>query len=202
MAKIIGISASPRKGMSTEYYIKILLSEIKKESSKKIDTEQINLSSAVVKPCIACDYCKTHFDCSQDDTFKKEFIDKLKDDDLKGIVFGSPVYMGGITALGKAFLDRTVLFRRNNFHFKNMVGGAFSIGNSRNGGQELTLSNIHHAFLIHDMIIVGDGFSTSHFGGSAWFGNPAGFKDDPDGTSTTLHLAKRMVEMFKLLKYI
>ena len=76
--------------------------------------------------------------CSQQDDFQP-LIPKLADPKIAGIIMASPVYMGSMSSQAKAFIDRTVLFRRNGFMFKNKLGGALTVGGSRNGGQELTL---------------------------------------------------------------
>ena len=94
--------------------------------------------------------------CSQKDDFQ-QLIAKLADPEVVGIILASPVYMGCMSSQAKAFIDRSVLFRRNGFLFRNKLGGAIAVGGSRNGGQELTIQAIHAGMMIHDMIIVGDG---------------------------------------------
>ena len=74
-----------------------------------------------------------------------------------------------------------------------------AIGASRNGGQELTLQNIHAAMMIHDMILISDGCNTSHFGGTVW--NVGEDKEDENGLKTIRSLAKRMAETMKLLNH-
>ncbi len=164
MIKIVGISGSPRKNENSEKLLKLALEEIGKN---KISTEFISLAGKNFSGCIACGYCKENFSCSKKDDLTP-IIEILKDEDIKGIILASPVYMGGMTSQAKAFLDRSVLFRRNGFFFKDKVAGAITIGGSRNGGQDITLQNILAAFMIHDMIIVPDAAPTAHFGGAAW----------------------------------
>lgn len=91
---------------------------------------------------------------------------KLADPNIGGLLLGSPVYMGSMSSQLKAFLDRSVVFRRNGFLFQDKPAAAIAVGGSRNGGQELTIQAIHAALLIHDMIIVGDGQPGAHFGGT------------------------------------
>lgn len=102
-----------------------------------------------------------------------------------------------MTSQAKALLDRTVLFRRNGFLFKNKLGGVITVGGSRNGGQELTIQAVHAAMMIHDMIIVGNG---QHFGGAAWSNHPAGYEGDETGIETAKLTGKRIAEVACMMK--
>jgi len=197
--KIIGISASARANKSTHFLLEQCLDEIKLSSAgagKNIDVELINLAPLNIQGCIACGKCKKGVLCSQEDDFQP-LIAKLADPDVVGIVMATPVYMGCMTAQAKAFIDRTVLFRRNGFMFKNKLGGVIAVGGSRNGGQELTIQAVHAGMMIHDMIIVGDG---DHFGGADWGGNPAGYENDEMGITTARNLGRRMGEVASLMQ--
>lgn len=196
--KILGVSASPRKSKSTHFLLEQCLDEIKKTSSalsKPITTELINLAGKTINGCIACGACQKGVQCSQKDDFQ-DCLKKLADPQLKGIIIATPVYMGSMTSQAKAFLDRTVLFRRNGFLFKNVLGGVISVGGSRNGGQELTIQAVHAAMMIHDMVIVGDGL---HFGGTAWSNHPEGYEADQTGLETARLTGKRMAEVACLM---
>lgn len=197
--KIVGISASPRKNKSARFLLDQALQEIQNSSAAtgiSIETEVIDLAGKKINGCIACDKCKKGVLCSQEDDFQP-IISILSDPDLKGILLSTPVYMGTMTAQAKAFLDRTVLFRRNGFLFKNLLGGVISVGGSRNGGQELTIQAAHAAMMIHDMIIIGDGL---HFGGTAWSNHPEGYDADATGIETARLTGKRMAEVLCLMK--
>ena len=188
--KIIGISASARKNKSTHFLLEQCLAEI-----KGIETELIDLAPLRVNGCIACDACKKGVLCSQEDDYQP-IIAKLADPEVVGIIVATPVYMGCMSSQAKAFLDRTVLFRRNGFMFKNKLGGVITVGGSRNGGQELTIQAVHAAMMIHDMIIVGDG---DHFGGAAWANHPDGYQADTTGITTAQNLGKRMAEVAHMM---
>ncbi len=192
--KIIGVSASPRKNKSSHFLLGKSLEAAQKAAENRnisIETELIDLAPLKFRGCIACDKCKKGPSCSQDDDFR-ELIPKLSDPNLGGIILSTPVYMGSMTSQAKAFLDRTVLFRRNGFQFRDKTGGVIAVGGSRNGGQELTCQAIHAAMMIHDMIIVGDG---GHFGGAAWSNHPDGYKGDDTGIETARDLGRRVVEV-------
>lgn len=196
--KIIGISASARKNKSTHFLLEQCLDEVKGSADgagKSIETELIDLAPLKVHGCIACDACKKGVLCSQQDDYQP-IIAKLADPEVVGIIVATPVYMGCMTSQAKAFLDRTVLFRRNGFMFKNKLGGVITVGGSRNGGQELTIQAVHAAMMIHDMIIVGDG---DHFGGAAWANHPDGYQGDTTGIATVKNLGKRIAEVAQMM---
>ncbi|MEE4239909.1 MAG: flavodoxin family protein [Desulfopila sp.] len=197
--KILGISASPRKNKSTRFLLQQCLMEIEKHSGKlgaPLETKCIDLAGLKVSGCIACDKCKKGVLCSQDDDFQ-QIIPELSDPQLKGLILATPVYLGSMSSQAKAFLDRTVMFRRNGFLLKNMLGGVLAVGGSRNGGQELTIQTVHAAMMIQDMIIIGDG---SHFGGTAWSNHPNGYEGDTAGIETARQTGRRFAEVAALMK--
>ncbi|MBM9603702.1 flavodoxin family protein [Desulfopila inferna] len=197
--KILGISASPRRDKSSHFLLQQCLDEIEKSSvvlDAPIKTEIIDLSGLRISGCVACGKCNKGVLCSQDDDFQ-QILPKLADPLLRGIVISTPVYMGSMTSQAKAFLDRTVLFRRNGFLLKNVLGSVLAVGGSRNGGQELTIQGVHAAMMIHDMIIIGDG---DHFGGIGWSNHPEGYEHDEVGIKTAHKTGKRMAEVAALLK--
>ncbi len=196
--KIIGICGSPRKNKTSEFALKTSL-DAAVQQNPSIETELLTLAGLTINPCTSCGFCRDNFYCNDALDDFAPLLEQLKDNSIKGIIISSPVYMGSMTAQTKAFLDRTVLFRRNGFHFKNMVGGAIAVGGSRNGGQELTLRAIHNAMLIHDMVVVGDGNPTAHFGGTGWQRVPDGLENDAESLDTFRSLGKRVAEMVTML---
>ena len=197
--KIIGVSASARINKSTSFLLKQCLEKAKSsavEMGKTLEVELIDLAPLKFNGCIACDACKKGVLCSQEDDFQ-QLIPKLGDPEVAGIIIATPVYMGCMSSQAKAFIDRTVLYRRNGFLFRNKLGGVITVGGSRNGGQELTIQAVHAAMMIHDMIIVGDG---DHFGGAAWGNHPDGYQKDQIGIQTAKNLGKRMTEVATMMK--
>ncbi len=93
-----------------------------------------------------------------------------------------------MSAQAKAFLDRSVALRRNGFLWADKPAGALAVGNSRHGGQELTVKGILAAFLIHGMVVVGDAPESCHFGGMAWSGGDGGIAADAYGLATARNL--------------
>ncbi len=197
--KIIGIAASARKNKSTYFLLEQCFEELKLTAEglgTALEVELIDLAPLKFQGCIACDSCKKGVLCSQQDDFQS-LIPKLADPEVSGIVMATPVYMGCMSSQAKAFIDRTVLYRRNGFLFRNKLGGVIAVGGSRNGGQELTIQAVHAAMMIHDMIIVGDG---DHFGGAAWGNHPDGYQRDEVGINTARKLGKRIAEVAAMMK--
>ncbi len=191
--KIIGISCSPRKGQSTRYALDNCLKAIT-EKFPDVETDVIDLAERKVGSCIACGVCMKKLECSQEDDFNK-IIPSLSGPAPAGMIVATPVYLGGMSGQCKAFLDRCVMFRRNGFLFRNMVGGVIAVGGFRNGGQEITTQQVHAAMLVQDMIVVGDGSPGAHFGGTAWSGHPDGIKADAVGLQTVQNLGCRVAEL-------
>jgi multimeric flavodoxin WrbA len=162
-----------------------------KEAAPGVETQLVELAGKQVNGCLACGKCMKEVTCSQDD-FMGELLPLLMQKDLGGLILASPVYLGCMTAQAKAFLDRCVPLRRNGFLLRNIVGGAIAVGGMRNGGQTVTLQQIHAAMLVQDMIVVGDGKPTSHFGGTGFSGMEGGIVADEFGLATAVNLGRRV----------
>ncbi|MBN2313667.1 MAG: flavodoxin family protein [Sedimentisphaerales bacterium] len=191
--KIIGINCSPRKGQTTQKSLEACL-EAAREESSQIRTDIIELAGLDIRGCLACGYCRKQLQCKQEDDFNS-LISAINDKELAGIVIGTPVYLGSMAAQCKAFLDRSVMFRRNGFLFRNKVGGVLAVGGVRNGGQELTIQAVQAAMLCHDMICVSDGMNTAHFGAALWSGGPGGIDSDEIGLETARNLGRRLAQV-------
>jgi multimeric flavodoxin WrbA len=189
--KIIGASCSPRKGKSTRFALDAALDSARESG---VAVEVIDLAEMTINGCIACGKCNKELACSQKDDFP-DLIPLLSGPDVGGIIIATPVYFGTMTAQCKAFLDRCVMFRRNGALFSNKVGGVVAVGGFRNGGQETAIHAVHAAMLIQDMIIVGDGFNTFHFGGTVWSGHPEGYEKDDTGLASARNLGKRVADV-------
>ena len=191
--RILGICCSPRKGQATFKAMEICLAAAR-EVDKKIDPKLIELADKKIGPCIACNICKEGLICGLDDDFG-ELIPLLTDKAVVGVIIGTPVYFGSMTAQCKAFLDRCVVFRRNGWLLRDKVGGVLAVGGVRHGGQELTLQGVRAAMLCHDMICVGDGRPSGHFGAALYSGGEDGIETDEDGLETARNLGRRVAEV-------
>ncbi len=191
--KIIGVSCSPRKGKTTRVSLDNCIRAIT-ENFPEIQTEIIDLAGMDLKGCVACGGCAKILECRQKDDFNG-IIPILEDPGVGGLIVATPVYLGTMSSQCKAFLDRTVMFRRNGFLFRDMVGGVLAVGGFRNGGQEAAVLHVQSAMLVHDMILVGDGKPGSHFGGTLWSGHPEGVENDGPGLNTARNLGQRVAQV-------
>jgi multimeric flavodoxin WrbA len=191
--KIVGICCSPRKGQTTFHAMEVCLAAAR-DVDDTIETVLVELADKTVAPCLACNICKQGLICGIDDDFG-ELISLLSGADVGGVIVGTPVYVGSMTAQCKAFLDRSVVLRRNGWLLRDKVGGALAVGGVRHGGQELTLQAVRAAMLCHDMICVGDGRPSGHFGAALYSGGKHGLETDKEGLATARHLGQRVAEM-------
>jgi multimeric flavodoxin WrbA len=192
LVKLIGIVGSPRKEGNTYTLVKEALIAAENVGA---DTELIHLGSAEIEPCIACDICKSTGECSIYDDMR-DITSKLRE--AHGIIIGSPVYFGNVTSQIKMFIDRSRPLRID-FKLKDKVAGAISVGASRNGGQETTISAIHQFLLIQDAIVVGDGAPKAHYGGTGVGGAKDDCESDEIGLETSRNLGTRVAELaFKI----
>jgi len=99
--KVLFILGSPRKGGNSE----ILTEWVRKGVEDGGGTpEIIRLSELKFSPCIACGGCDKTGKCVLLDDMQALY-DKI--DSVSRIVFVSPMYFNGVTALTKAFIDRS-----------------------------------------------------------------------------------------------
>jgi multimeric flavodoxin WrbA len=191
--KILGICCSPRKGQTTFRAMEICL-EAARAKDGAITTQLIELAGLDIRPCQACGECKGRLACPIEDDFAS-LVPILSDPDVSGMIVGTPVYFGTMTAQCKALIDRCVMFRRNGWLFRNRVGGVLAVGGVRNGGQELAIQAVQAGLLCHDMICVSDGQPTAHFGGTVFTGIEGGIEHDDFGLQTARHLGRRVAEL-------
>jgi len=104
MKKILAIMGSPRKNGNTH----ALLSKITESAQKDgAETKIIFLSGLNINECDGCQSCWKGKKCSKNDDMNNIYP-LIIDSDV--LIFGTPVYWFGPTALMKAFIDRLVYF--------------------------------------------------------------------------------------------
>ena len=108
--KILAVSGSPRKESSTDIIIRALL--VGAEQAGHI-TEFVKLNDLDISPCQACGYCREAREnwCKLEDE-GSILLKKTVECDV--LIFGSPVYMGGVSAQAKTYLDRWYSFKDGN----------------------------------------------------------------------------------------
>lgn len=107
--KVYAINGSPRKNKNTATLLKKALEGVK-ASNPDAETEIINLYDLNYTGCKSCFACKlidgkSYGKCAvKDDLY--EVLEKLSQAD--GIIFGSPIYLGTITAQLQGFFERFI----------------------------------------------------------------------------------------------
>lgn len=188
--KIVALSCSPRKGKSTAAALGVCL-QAAREVSDKIETELIELADFRINGNLAAGVSGP--EGGQDD-FPK-LVPRLADPRVRGIIFGTPVYFGGMSSLCKAFLDRAIILWQDNFALSNKVAGVLACGGTRNGGQEVTIHAVQVSLLCHEMILVGNGRPGPRIGATVWSGAEGGVLKDEFGMTTTKALGRRVAEV-------
>ena len=151
--KVLGISGSPRHG-NTEIMVLEALRSAEKEGA---ETEIVSFVNKEIKPCISCKKCQENDGkCFVQDDWL-EIRNKFRESE--GVIVGSPVYAGNVTAQLKAYMDRHFserkLLMKNQNSLKPYVGGAIAVGAGRHGGQEDTLHQIRVFFQKKGASVVG-----------------------------------------------
>jgi len=189
--KIVAVACSPRKGKTTAQALAICLEAAKAVAPERIEVELIELAGLKIPAELAAG---VPLEDGQTDDFPAVAA-KLSDPRLAAIVVGTPVYFAGMSALCKAFIDRFGMFRRDNFSLSGKIAGVLAVGGSRNGGQELAIQSVQAAMLCHEMLVVGDGRPTGHFGARLWNDGSDDISTDAFGVTTAKNLGRHVAEV-------
>jgi len=192
--KILAVCGSPRKGKTTAVALKVCLDAAKAVAPDQIETELIELAGLNINGLVAAGI---ELPPGQKDDFLA-LEPKLADPAMRGIIVGSPVYFGDMTSLCKAFLERLMVFKKP-LVLSNRVGGALAVGGARNGGQEHTLRSIQAALFGQEMVLVGDGRPTCHYGATLCNNAKDDILKDEAGMATARNLGRRVAEVARLL---
>jgi multimeric flavodoxin WrbA len=117
MKKILGIIGSPRKNGNTHVLVSRILEGAE---SKGFLPETVFLNDLRIQECNGCHACWKTGSCAKKDDMSNLY-QKIIESDV--IVFGTPVYWYGPTALMKAFIDRFIFFNgpTNRIKIKNKL---------------------------------------------------------------------------------
>ena len=102
--KILGVIGSPRKRGNTHLLVSNILAGAKERGAS---TEMIFLNDLNIHECDGCHICWKGKPCKKKDDMNDLFPRIIQSN---VIVFGTPVYWYGPTALMKCFIDRFVYF--------------------------------------------------------------------------------------------
>jgi len=128
--KIIGYVGSPRKDGNTAWAVNQILEGVEEQGA---NTQVWYSGELDIKPCKGCLGCVNSGGCVIDDDMQKLYNALAQAD---GLVLGSPVYMGQMSAQAKIFTDRLFAFitprfspRFNEGHAGKKLILAFTQGN-------------------------------------------------------------------------
>lgn len=158
---IVAINGSPDPDGNTAFLLKRTLAAAENHGAQ---TQLIHAAAKVssVDGTPFCTVCSNPCDgrCYRDTPLEAAYDLLAKAD---GVLLGSPVYFGTVTAQLKAFFDKTRRLRKQ-FGLYNKVGAGVTVAASPYGGQETTIRALHDIMLVHGMMIVGDGFTDGDCG--------------------------------------
>ncbi|MBN1253650.1 MAG: flavodoxin family protein [Deltaproteobacteria bacterium] len=101
---ILAVVGSPRKNGNTHILVSKILEGAGAEGARG---DIIFLADVAIRECDGCHACWKGTECSKNDDMNRLYPKIIASD---GIVFGTPVYWYGPTALMKGFVDRFVYF--------------------------------------------------------------------------------------------
>lgn len=188
--RIVGVSCSPRKGKTTATSVKASL-DAAKSVNPRIETELLDLGGLEISGSPGG---TTSADLQQIwDDFDVVVLPRLRDPVPDGLIIGSPCYFRSMSALCKAFLERLAVLREPKLLLADKPVGVLSVGNFRNGGQELVIEQIQAAMLCHEVLIVG-GKPKAHQGATLWNAYNDDITKDEFGMATAKQLGIRVAE--------
>ena len=104
MKKILGVVGSPRRDGNTHILVSRILEGAKEKGAA---VEMVLLGDLTIAECDGCHLCWEGKGCSKNDDMSNVYEKIIES---AAIVFGTPVYWYGPTALMKGFIDRFVYF--------------------------------------------------------------------------------------------
>jgi len=144
--RILGIVGSPRKNGNTEILMNEALNFAREAGC---ETEMFLISDKQVAPCDACGSCFTVGSCVVQDDMQELYQMMERAD---GIIFGSPVYFGSVSAQTKAIMDRMFALLRQR-SLKDKVAAALVV--TRRVGAIQAKSLIYGFCIAQGMIVAG-----------------------------------------------
>ncbi|MCX7923361.1 MAG: flavodoxin family protein [Clostridia bacterium] len=187
---LLGLNGSPNKNGNTKFLLNKVMEKAQELGADTKVLEIGELMASTKQPfCVACSTPCTGV-CFKGTEFE-EAVELMKKAD--GIVFGSPVYFGTVSAQLKALFDKTRKMRTEKA-FYNKVGAGITVGASKYGGQETTMKALHDIMFVHGMIIVADGYSEDDCGHHGVCAHRPADKDEFAIKRAEI-LAKRLVEV-------
>ncbi|MCE5329765.1 flavodoxin family protein [bacterium] len=186
--KVTLFNCSPRKDGNTFEALKIIKTELEKES---ILTEIVQLGCENIYGCEACGTCKKTQSgfCKIEKDPVNNAIKKIYESE--GFIIGSPTYFGSITPQAKAFIDRTGYANRAaGTKLKRKVAAGITI--ARRAGEVNALNQINNLFMLSQCII-----PCSTYWNIAIGREKGAILNDKEGVETFINLAENMAWILK-----
>ena len=187
---VVAFNGSGRKDGNTAILLGTVMEELAKEG---IAAELVQLAGRPLSGCTACRRCFERVDkkCAVEGDAVNECIEKMARAD--GVLLGSPVYYGDLTAGMKALIERSgFVARANGDLLKRKVGAA--VVSVRRAGAMHALDSMNHFFTITQMIIPGANYWNIGIGRER--GEVA---QDVEGIETMRVLGRNMAWLLKKL---
>lgn len=190
--KVTVVNGSPRRKGNTQAMLAASAKELK---ALGISIESVALAEYEVQPCNGCERCyKKPWDCPIDDD-AAGLLRKMRASD--GLLIGSPVYFGGVTAQLKALFDRSIMPYQA-MELRDKVGGALSCGGGAHGGQELTIMQIVTFFTTHDMVVAN--CEGGLYGAMGVANDKGEVLRDEEAMKASKNLGRRMAQLMAAMK--
>ncbi|WP_273326757.1 flavodoxin family protein [Vallitalea guaymasensis] len=188
--KVIAFNGSPRKEGNTYTLLQTVLKQLEEHG---IETELIQVGNRNIHGCIGCGKCRTNGNnrCIFDDDIINECIEKIVEAD--GIILGSPVYFGGLSAQMKAFIDRVGYVTRPERLLKRKVCSA--VVSQRRDGAIAAFNSMNNLFTISESIIVGANYWNLGLGRAA-----GDVVNDTEGIENMKNLGDNMAWLLDKIK--
>ena len=149
--KVVAFNGSARPDGNCTLLLKEVFSRLEQHD---IQTELVLLSQKKIKPCTACYKCHENKDrrCAIQDDDLNECIAKMMN--AQGIILASPTYIGDVSSVTKALIERAGFVARSNGNmFRRKVGAALATASW--GGAIHAFETLNLFFLVGEMIVVG-----------------------------------------------
>jgi multimeric flavodoxin WrbA len=188
--KVLAVNGSARREGNTSLLIEAVFAPLRDAG---VECELVELAGRDVRGCTACGKCTSKADgkCYGRRDDGNEIIERLAAAD--GIILGSPVYFGDVTAEIKALMDRAGYVGRAKRDMFMRKPGAAVVAVRRAGGMH-AFDTLNHFFSIAEMVTVGSSYWNIGIGRER-----GDVESDAEGMRTMHRLGENMAWMLELL---
>lgn len=184
--KVFMINGSPHREGCTYTALQEVAGELARAG---IESEIAWVGRDPIRGCQACGGCGGRGMCVFDDDVVNGLIAKAAAADA--VVFGSPVYFGGISGQLKCVMDR--MFYASGTAFFGKLGAA--VASARRAGTTATADDIERFFNLKQMPVVKSAYFPVVHGNA-----PDEVRQDAEGMQTMRNLAKTMAWMLECME--